>query len=422
MKSTHRLTGSALVVLLAGCVGSHASPGSAALPPLTSNAAARSGTGSEQILYSFTGGNDGGNAATGIAVDRTGNLYGTTVVGGQYTCGTVFELAPQASPPWPETVLYNFTCYGDGKNPHGGVTLDRQSQLYGTTVAGGSGYCAGDGCGVAYQLTGQGESVIHDFGSGSDGFGPGGPIAFDSAGHAYGTTPDGGAYSQGIVYELSLSRRVWHEKILHAFTGGADGGVGSLGPLLIDKGGDIYGVTEEGGAHTAGTVFRLSSGSKKSWKLTTLYTFKGMPDAASPYGGLISDASGDLFGTTYYGGSHGDGTVFELARKGKNKYAERVLYNFKGGSDGSSPTSTLLFAASNDLIGTTSAGGGTCDCGTIFEVNVKTGKERVLHSFGNGGDGQYPYYGLAADASGKLYGTTVAGGAHGQGVVFEFMP
>ncbi|HEY4433005.1 MAG TPA: choice-of-anchor tandem repeat GloVer-containing protein, partial [Candidatus Cybelea sp.] len=308
MNSTHRLIGSALVVLLAGCGGSHSSPGSAALPPLNANAVARSGTASEQILYSFTGGNDGGNAATGIAVDRNGNLYGTTVVGGKYTCGTVFELAPQASPPWPETVLYNFTCYGDGKNPHGGVTLDRQSQLYGTTVAGGSGYCAGDGCGVAYQLSGQGENVIHDFGSGSDGFGPGGPIAFDSAGHAYGTTPDGGAYSQGIVYELSSSRRAWHEKILHAFTGGADGGVGSLGPLLIDKGGDIYGLTEEGGAHAAGTVFRLSSGSKKSWKLTTLYTFKGTPDAASPYGGLISDASGDLFGTTYYGGTHGYGT------------------------------------------------------------------------------------------------------------------
>ncbi|HEX3367978.1 MAG TPA: choice-of-anchor tandem repeat GloVer-containing protein [Candidatus Cybelea sp.] len=422
MKSTHRLTGSALVVLLAGCAGSHASTGSGTLPALTSNAVARSSTGSEQILYSFTGGNDGGNAATGIAVDRTGNLYGTTVVGGTYTCGTVFKLAPQGSPPWSETVLYNFTCYGDGKSPHGGVTIDGHSQLYGTTVAGGSGYCTGDGCGVAYRLSGQHESVMHDFGTGSDGFGPGGPIAFDSAGHAYGTTPDGGSYSQGIVYELSLSGRVWHEKILHAFTGGADGGVGSLGPLLLDKGGNVYGVTEEGGAHEAGTVFELSRRSKKSWKLTTLYAFKGTPDAASPYGGLISDASGDLFGTTYYGGAYQYGTVFELVRKPKNKYVERVLYSFKGGNDGSSSTSTLLFGASNDLLGTTSAGGGTCDCGTIFEVNGKTGKEQVLHSFGNGADGQYPYYGLASDGSGNLYGTTVAGGAHGQGAVFEFRP
>jgi uncharacterized repeat protein (TIGR03803 family) len=422
MKSTYRLTVIASVVLLAGCGGSHVSPGSAALPNLSSNGVAFPATGSEQVLYSFTGGNDGGNAATGIAVDRTGNLYGTTVVGGKYTCGTVFELAPQASPPWPETVLYNFTCYGDGKSPHGGVTFDRRSQLYGTTVAGGSGYCTGDGCGVAYQLTGQRESVMHDFGSGSDGFGPGGPIAFDSAGHAYGTTPDGGSYSQGIVYELSSSRRVWHEKVLHAFTGGADGGVGSLGPLLLDKGGQVYGVTEEGGAHGAGTVFELSQKSKKSWKLTTLYAFKGTPDAGSPYGGLTADASGDLFGTTYYGGTSGYGSVFELVRQGKTKYAERILYSFKGGNDGSSSTSTLLLSASNELFGTTSAGGGTCDCGTIFEVNAKTGKERVLHGFGNGNDGQYPYYGLAQDASGKLYGTTVAGGALGQGAVFEFTP
>jgi uncharacterized repeat protein (TIGR03803 family) len=423
MKSTYRLTGTALVVLLAGCGGSHASPGSGALPDRSSSGVAFPGTGSEQVLYSFNGGNDGGNAATGIAADRTGNLYGTTVVGGTYTCGTVFELAPQASPPWPETVLYNFTCYGDGKSPHGGVTFDRRSQiLYGTTVAGGSGYCTGDGCGVAYQLTGQLESVVHDFGSGSDGFGPGGPLAFDSAGHAYGTTPDGGSYSQGIVYELSQSRRVWHEKVLHAFTGGADGGVGSLGPLLLDKGGHVYGVTEEGGAQSAGTVFELSQKSKKSWNLTTLYAFKGTPDAGNPYGGLVADASGDLFGTTYYGGTSGYGTVFELVRHGKNKYAERVLYSFKGGNDGSSSTSTLLLSASNELFGTTSAGGGTCDCGTIFEVNAKTGKEHVLHSFGNGSDGQYPYYGLAQDASGRLYGTTVAGGAHGQGAVFEFTP
>lgn len=421
MKSEYRLIGFALVVLLAGCGGSHGSPGSAALPNLRSGAAFPAAS-SEQVLYSFTGGDDGGNAATGIAVDRTGNLYGTTVVGGKYTCGTVFKLAPQASPPWAQTVLYNFTCYGDGKSPHGGVTFDRHSQLYGTTVAGGSGYCTGDACGVAYQLTGQRESVIHDFGAGSDGFGPGGPVAFDSAGHAYGTTPDGGSYSQGIVYELSLSRRVWHEKILHAFTGGADGGVGSLGPLLLDKGGHVYGVTEEGGAHSAGTVFELSQKSKKSWKLTTLYAFKGTPDAGSPYGGLVADAAGDLFGTTYYGGASGDGTVFELVPKGKTKYAERVLYSFKGGNDGSSSTSTLLLNASNELIGTTSAGGGTCDCGTIFEVNAKTGKESVLHAFGNGSDGQYPYYGLATDASGKLYGSTVAGGALGQGAVFEFTP
>jgi uncharacterized repeat protein (TIGR03803 family) len=116
------------------------------------------------------------------------------------------------------------------------------------------------------------------------------------------------------------------------------------------------------------------------------------------------------------------GAVFELVRRGKNKYTERVLYSFKGGNDGSSSTSTLVFGSSNELYGTTSAGGGSCDCGTVFKINAKSGKEQVLHAFGTGTDGEFPYYGLARDAGGNFYGTTVAGGTHGQGAVFEFTP
>ncbi|HEY2475993.1 MAG TPA: choice-of-anchor tandem repeat GloVer-containing protein [Candidatus Cybelea sp.] len=419
MDSKFSLSLTALVVLLAGC----ALPGRATLPALQSDHRALSGKNAESVLYSFTGGSDGGNAATGLVLDSTGNLYGTTVVGGQYTCGTVFKLTPQASPPWPETVLYNFGCYADGKSPHGGVTFDRVNNLYGTTVAGGSGgYCSSDGCGIVYQLTPTAENALHNFSAGNDGFGPGGGVAFDRAGNLYGTTPDGGSYSQGVVYELVRSKTQWRENIIHTFTGGSDGGVGSLGLLLIDKAGSVYGVAEEGGAHSAGTVFKLSRVSKKTWKFTTLYAFKGTPDAASPYGGLVADASGDLFGTTYYGGRSRLGAVFELVRRGKNKYTERVLYSFKGGNDGSSSTSTLVFGSSNELYGTTSAGGGSCDCGTVFKINAKSGKEQVLHAFGTGTDGEFPYYGLARDAGGNFYGTTVAGGTHGQGAVFEFTP
>ncbi|HYL26593.1 MAG TPA: choice-of-anchor tandem repeat GloVer-containing protein, partial [Candidatus Nitrosotalea sp.] len=115
---------------------------------------------------------------------------------------------------------------------------------------------------------------------------------------------------------------------------------------------------------------KLARSSKGAWKFTTLYAFKGTPDAASPYGGLIADKAGDLFGTTYYGGTNGVGTVFELQTKGNGRYRERVLYSFLGGSDGSSPTSTLALAGSN-LYGTSSAGGASCDCGTIFNVNAK---------------------------------------------------
>ncbi len=410
----------AAAMVLAGCGGSSIAAPFGAVQ--SAGAHLRNAASGEKTLYSFSGGSDGGNAATGLAVDAHGDLYGTTVVGGAYTCGTVFKLAPQKNPPWKESVLHAFTCYGDGKNPHGGVTFDTHGNLDGTTVAGGSGGpCSSDGCGVVFQQTKSGENVLHSFTAGADGFGPGGPVAFDKRGDVFGTTPDGGVNSEGIVYEIYRSGDRWHERIVHAFTGGSDGAVGSLGALLYESG-SFYGVTEEAGANGAGTVFKLSPASRRGWKLTTIYAFKGVPDAASPYGGLVADAAGDLFGTTYYGGANGVGSVFELTPSGHGKYRERVLYSFLGGSDGSYSTSTLVFGSSNTLYGTTSMGGGSCDCGTVFKVDANSGTEQVLHSFGSGTDGSYPYYGLTPDGSGNFYGSTVAGGNFGQGTIFEIKP
>ncbi len=217
------------------------SPGSTAA---SSSFRARQASSTESVLYNFTGGNDGGNAATGLVFDHQGNLYGSTVIGGLYTCGTVFKLAPQNSAPWHESVLYNFDCYATGKSPHGGVTFDRSGNLEGTTVAGGTGGpCTSDGCGVVYQIAGSSETVRYNFTGAGDGFGPGGAVVFDRRGNAFGTTPDGGAFYQGVVYEIT---RAGKQRVLHAFTGGKDGGVGSLGSLLLDKSGAIYGVTELG--------------------------------------------------------------------------------------------------------------------------------------------------------------------------------
>ncbi len=135
---------------------------------------------------------------------------------------------------------------------------------------------------------------------------------------------------------------------------------------------------------------------------------------------MIADASGNLYGATYYGGVNGQGVVFELRRQARGTYVESVLYSFKGGSDGSAPTSTLVFGAQGELFGTTSMGGGYCNCGTIFKVSVKSGRETVLHDFGNGSDGAFPYYGLTKGASGQFYGTTVQGGASDQGTIFVY--
>jgi uncharacterized repeat protein (TIGR03803 family) len=136
---------------------------------------------------------------------------------------------------------------------------------------------------------------------------------------------------------------------------------------------------------------------------------------------LVADPAGDLYGTTYYGGSGGLGTVFELAASGHGRYRERVLYSFRGGSDGGSPTATLVLK-SGELYGAASAGGGSCGCGTLFKVNATSGRESVLHAFGNGSDGAYPYYGLTLDGDGNFYGATVAGGPFGQGTIYEFTP
>jgi uncharacterized repeat protein (TIGR03803 family) len=394
----------------------------------------------EKVIHTFAGGNDGVDPAATLAADSAGNLYGTTVSGGTGTlctngCGTVFELSPVSGGKWKETVLYSFTGGNDGKNPYGGVTLDSKGDLYGTTVAGGSGgACTGDGCGVVYLLSKSGkswvETVMYNFTGGKDGFGPGGALVFDSVGNLYGTTPDGGNLHKcsgggcGVVYQISPVRGGgWKQTVLHTFTGGADGAVGSLGPLMVDKTGNIFGIAEEGGDPSCGcgTVFKLASVGGK-WKFKTLKAFTGFPDAGSPYGGVIADKKGNLYGTTYYGGASGAGSVFELA-KSAGKFTESVLYSFTGEADGGSPTTTLMFDAKGNLYGTTSAGGDGNGDGVVFKLAQSRGtwKESVVHQFGKGHDGSMPYYGLVLDQAGDLLGTTAIGGS-GNGVVFQITP
>jgi uncharacterized repeat protein (TIGR03803 family) len=386
----------------------------------------------ESSVYSFTGGLDGSNPASQLIFDAAGNAYGTTVTGGSSNCGTVFQLAPSGGGQYHQSVLFSFDCFDTGKNPYGGVTLDAQGNLYGTTVAGGSGgFCSGDGCGVVFKLTHSGggwtETVLYNFGDLPDAAGPGGAVVFDHAGNLLGTSPDGGAFAAGTVYELSQNNGQWTERVIHDFTGGADGAIGSLGPLLPDAFGNFYGVTELGGTNGAGTVFKLVPGSGGSWQLVTLYAFQGQPDAAFPYGGLIADSHGLLYGTTYYGGANGAGAVFRVGPgAGIGGWRDAVLYSFQGGPDGGNPTTTLVFGPTGKLYGTTSAGGDAgCDCGVVFgltPVGSNRWSESVLHTFGTHPDGAYSYYGLTPDGAGNYLGTTAAGGNANVGMVFKITP
>lgn len=322
------------------------------------------------------------------------------------------------------TTLYSFPgAPGDGAELHGGVIADAAGNLYGTTFGGGS----GNGYGTIFKLTPTGtETVLHRF-SGDDGAGPASPLIADAAGNLYGTTTYGGLNLGGTVFKLTLnSDGTYSHSVLHNFGRYPVDGAAPHG-LIGDAAGNLYGTTTGGGASACGdlgcgTVFKFTPNLDGTYSETVLHNFTGGSDGQYPFGDLIADAAGNLYGTTFYGGGSGCnglgcGTVFELTPNLDGTYSETVLHNFTGGSDGAAPTAGLLADAEGNLYGTTSEGGGRnrdclTGCGTVFKLTPNldgTYDERVLYSFG-GSDGQTPHAGLIADAVGNLYGTTFFGG------------
>ncbi len=381
-----------------------------------------------RVLHHF-GYQDGAYPDTDLVADAQGNLFGMTVLGGTYNSGTVFELTPIAGS-WSETVLHSFTSTTDGGQPYGGVTLDAAGNVYGTAVVGGSyAGCPEDGCGVVWRLTPGPRvwthDVIHTFQGGeADGYGPGGPVSFDEQGNLYGLTPGGGAFGIGTIFKLAPTPSgPWDHEVIHHFTGGEDGGGASKARLLVDTDGSLLGVATVGGAFGVGTVFRVSPVAGGGWDFTTLYSFQGGTDGIFPYGGLVRDAQGNLYGTTYYGGIEDRGTVYRLSPTGST-WTETVLHDFLGGAGGSYPISALVFGNDGALYGTTSTGGTASSDGTIFRLHANaagTWRHTVVHAFA-GTDGELPYAGLLKDAAGSFYGTAVYGGEDGDGTVFRFTP
>ncbi len=384
---------------------------------------------STKLLYGFAGSSDGEYADTDLAVDGSSNIYGTTVQGGTFGTGTVFQVSLSGTN-WVHTVLYNFTGGADGGQPYKGVTLDSQGNLYGTAVVGGSGgKCPESGCGVVYKLTRSGgnwiQNVIYDFTGGNDGYGPGSGLTFDTSGNLYGMTPVGGSYGQGVIFQLHpLPSDSWEFNLIHTFTGGNDGGTGSAGRLILDAAGSLYGVATVGGAHGKGTAFKLALTSGGSWNFQTIYAFKGQPDAGFPYGGLAFDAKGNLYGTTYYDGANNLGSIYQLIPL-NGAWSEKVLYSFKGGADGSSSISNVVFDAAGNLYGTTSEGGAACSCGTIFKLTHGVNgnwHESVARRFQGTPDAGFAYNGMVSDSAGSFYGATVHGGSSNDGTIYKFVP
>jgi uncharacterized repeat protein (TIGR03803 family) len=262
----------------------------------------------EQVLHDFNCGPvDGCYPIAGLVMDAKGNLYGTTLLGGTASCdcGTVFSLTGPGKET--EAILHSFSGPPDGSEPWAALVIQNDA-LYGTTYSGGTGTLCTSGCGTVFRINSSGEeTVVYNFSGGSDGSGPKGALISDLDGNLYGTTTAGGAYGHGTVFKLAPTGK---ESLLYSFTGEADG-AGPVGPLLIDKHGNLYGVAAGGGNSSCqcGTVFELQANGTER----TLHTFGSGTDGQFPNGGLSVDEDKNLYGTTSAGGGFGYGIVFKIA-------------------------------------------------------------------------------------------------------------
>ncbi len=375
------------------------------------------------VIFSFAE-DDGEYADTDLETDNAGNIYGTTVLGGNFGSGTVFQLSPTPNG-WVHTVLYSFTGGADGGEPYKGVSLDRAGNLYGTAVTGGSGSCEG-GCGVVYKLTKSGgtwtQTVIHAFTGGDDGSGPGARVTVDRSGNIYGMAPTGGANGLGTIYKIRQVAGGWSFRVIHTFTGGDDGATGSAGRMIL-RHGRLFGAATTGGTYGSGVIFELTPTEVGEWDFRAVYSFRGQPDGSFPYGAILFDGSGNVYGTTYYGGTNGIGAVYKLSTRPTGEWEEHVIYSFQDGTDGNSPISNLVFDPAGNLYGTTSEGG--LGSGVIFKLSPVGGglwTESVVHSFQGPPDGSFAYNGMVVDRFGNFYGATVHGGMNDDGSVYKFTP
>jgi uncharacterized repeat protein (TIGR03803 family) len=264
----------------------------------------------ETVLYFFQGNTDGFYPTGDLAFDPAGNIYGTTVQGGSVGPGTVYELKP-ANGSWSENIVYNFTGQNDGGNPYSGVILDAAGNIYSTTLSGG----INEG-GATLELTRDGsawnETTLHDFYPSTEGIFAQPGLILEKSGSLIGATMADGPHNGGTAYELTPAQGSWTLSTLFAFTG--ESVPGPWAALTQDADGNLYGTTQgDPSSDDWGTVFRLTK-SGSGWRETVLHRFTGGNDGGVPYSTVVFDSSGNLYGTTNLGGANGFGVVFEITR------------------------------------------------------------------------------------------------------------
>jgi len=364
----------------------------------------------ESVLYNFTGTPDGANPYSTLTF-RGPNIFGTTYNGGQYGFGTVFELKPNGSGGWNESVLYSFcpaspSC-ADGQNPtFTKVVFDAKGNLYGTTFSGGS-----LGNGVVFELSPSGStwnySVIYNFAGQPDAANPINGLVIDSKSNLYGTSYNGGGGGNGAVFELSpTGSGTWTEQVILSIPT-------SFAGLAMDASGNLYGTTNT-------TVFKLQPNGSGGWFMSTLFTFSAQLQGVTPNGTPFVDGTGNIYGTTVTGGKNNLGVVYKLVKGSTGKYTEKILYSF--GNNGTQPYGGVVVDSALNVYGATTAGGKN-GAGIVYMLafNGTAYQERSLQAF-IGVNGAVSYSTLLLDGGNYLYGTTFGGGSSGEGSVFEVNP
>jgi uncharacterized repeat protein (TIGR03803 family) len=368
----------------------------------------------ETVLYSFCSANcDNGELPTGnLITDSRGNLYGTAAPGEGYNNGAVYKasFAGAVSPIY----AWATTSTNLGNDPSGGVVMDSAGNFYGTTQTGGT----NPNGGTVFKISPKGVlTVLYNFCSLSDctdGQFPLAGVILDASGNLYGTTWDGGTNDNGTVYKISSDGT---ETVLYSFGNGASDGKYPQSNLVMDKSGNLYGTTTYGGLGSAntgdGTVFEISA----SGVYSILYDFgaKGKIDGLNPAAGLTLNAQGHLYGTTAYGGANAHGTIFELI-PGASGWKETILYSFVQ-SNGSIPMAGVTIDNKGNIYATASEGG-SGNWGSVIELS-RSGTATILYNFTGMPDAGGPESNVVLDSAGNLYGATSGGGAAGRGAIYK---